>query len=709
MKNSRKAFSRPISFFLALLTAALLFIPAGMTASAEKPGYTSEEEWEVLRLTNIERNKAGAVPLSTFDALDAAAKVRSDEIVTLFDHIRPDGSRCFTALDGIPYLSAGENIAAGQDSPATVVTAWMNSEGHRANILQESFRHLGAGYTETDGLYYRYWTQMFVGGCSVKSLSVYGTNGTLNLPIGARIEDLGLILTVTCDLHGDTCLPLDSVDYSYDSSEPGDSFLTVRYDGKQYKLPVSFGFSDVPKGKWYFKPVYYVTGRGYFSGTSASTFSPDMEMTRAMFVTVLARVAGADLSGYEAGQFTDVPANKYYAKAAAWAYQNGIVSGTGNGLFSPGASITRQEACLMISKYLKYRGLTCRVKDDSGTFADDGSISGWAKDAVYEIRSYGIISGKPGNLADPKGTATRAEVATMIMRLDESQETAFNLKVDKVDITIEGASGSVKLLQMSDLHLTLTDGTDTPEAIADQNTRGAMFDTEISDGVSRADRFAQFVDYMDYSGADMLAMTGDIIDAPSNGNLNFLKNNLIDKVKEYLFILGNHDWTGIWLGEYQSAFQRAENLPKFAGLIEDGESEIAVRDYDGFSLIAIDNSNDQITSTQYAVVRSMIKSGTPFILLLHVPVDSSDSPSLAEDMAAKWGRPISMGNPATSPNQLTTAFVKMLQSEESTCRAIICGHIHMDHVDSISPDNDTVQYCLGASYEGYARLFDIHG
>ena len=205
------------------------------------------------------------------------------------------------------------------------------------------------------------------------------------------------------------------------------------------------------------------------------------------------------------------------------------------------------------------------------------------------------------------------------------------------------------------------------------------------------------------------ALTGDIIDAPSNGNIAFLLNNLVGKVKEHLFLLGNHDWTGNWLGEYQSNYQRQTNLPKFAGIIEDGEEEVAVREYDGFTVIAIDNSNDQISATGFAFVNRLIRAKTPFILLLHVPVDSACSGTFAADVTSKWGRNIAMGSPATNPSNLTKQFVELLQSEDSTCRAIICGHIHMDHVDRISENNDTVQYCLGASYEGYARLFNIHG
>lgn len=116
---------------------------------------------EVIRLVNEERAKVGLSALQTNDTINGAAQVRVNELPTLFDHTRPDGTTCFTALDdaGIRYGTAGENIAAGQATPEQVVNAWMNSEGHRANILNASFTTIGVGYNSAG----RYWVQLFIG------------------------------------------------------------------------------------------------------------------------------------------------------------------------------------------------------------------------------------------------------------------------------------------------------------------------------------------------------------------------------------------------------------------------------------------------------------------------------------------------------------------------------------------------------------------
>ena len=116
---------------------------------------------EVVRLVNAERAKEGLAALQMDSSLNSAAQVRAKEIVTSFSHTRPNGSNCFTALSeaGIKYNGSGENIAYGQKTPAEVVNAWMNSAGHRANIMSTKFTKIGVGCHNSNGTYY--WSQFF--------------------------------------------------------------------------------------------------------------------------------------------------------------------------------------------------------------------------------------------------------------------------------------------------------------------------------------------------------------------------------------------------------------------------------------------------------------------------------------------------------------------------------------------------------------------
>ncbi|MBR1645275.1 MAG: hypothetical protein IJ685_00715 [Selenomonadaceae bacterium] len=118
---------------------------------------------EVLNLVNIERAKVGAPPLRLAGDLQQAADIRAREIIQLFSHTRPDGSDCFTVLRN-RGRACGENIAAGHGTAAETVEQWMNSEGHRENILDPRYRELGVGYAYEDySTYHHYWVQLFRG------------------------------------------------------------------------------------------------------------------------------------------------------------------------------------------------------------------------------------------------------------------------------------------------------------------------------------------------------------------------------------------------------------------------------------------------------------------------------------------------------------------------------------------------------------------
>lgn len=137
-------------------------LPEQETPSPELPEQENLTYVEqVVQLVNVERAKEGLAPLTLNTKVSAAAQVRAKEIVSSFSHTRPDGSSFATALkeQNISYRRAGENIAWGQKSPQEVVTAWMNSSGHRANIMNENFTSIGVGYHRQNGV--NYWCQLF--------------------------------------------------------------------------------------------------------------------------------------------------------------------------------------------------------------------------------------------------------------------------------------------------------------------------------------------------------------------------------------------------------------------------------------------------------------------------------------------------------------------------------------------------------------------
>ncbi|MDR1246454.1 MAG: S-layer homology domain-containing protein [Clostridiales Family XIII bacterium] len=173
-------------------------------------------------------------------------------------------------------------------------------------------------------------------------------------------------------------------------------------------------FTDIT-GHWAYDAIVFAVENGLFNGTSETTFSPNAFMNRGMFVTVLGRMEGIDVNSYVTAAFSDTAAGSYYTPYATWASANGIASGVGGSLFAPAQEITRQEMAAMLNNYVKFKGISLS-SDAQVTFADDAAIASWAKDGVYALAFAGVLNGVGDDLYAPAKTATRAEVATMLMR-----------------------------------------------------------------------------------------------------------------------------------------------------------------------------------------------------------------------------------------------------------------------------------------------------
>ena len=184
-------------------------------------------------------------------------------------------------------------------------------------------------------------------------------------------------------------------------------------------------FTDVKEGDWFYDSVDYVVSNGVFNGTSATTFSPQDPMTRAMFITVVGRHAGvkdSDSASPVYAYFDDVVSGQYYASHVKWGVDNGVTLGIGGGLFGTNNSITRQDMATMMVRYAKVIGMNLPEADGT-LFADDGEISDYAKDAVYRLKAAGILTGRENNVFDPKATCTRAEVAAVLQRFMTHKDT----------------------------------------------------------------------------------------------------------------------------------------------------------------------------------------------------------------------------------------------------------------------------------------------
>lgn len=174
-------------------------------------------------------------------------------------------------------------------------------------------------------------------------------------------------------------------------------------------------FIDVSDGKWYTDSILYCYRNGYMSGTSQNTFDYKMTMDRQMFATILAKIDGADISGYTNMSFSDVKEGQWYSNAIEWAYRNDYASGIGAGVYGRKNPITREQLALFFYTYSSKNGVDVSGVADLSGYNDADKIHEWAFDAVAWAVDCGLISGIGDNIISPRSSATRAEVSLIVM------------------------------------------------------------------------------------------------------------------------------------------------------------------------------------------------------------------------------------------------------------------------------------------------------
>ena len=173
-------------------------------------------------------------------------------------------------------------------------------------------------------------------------------------------------------------------------------------------------FTDVPAGSWYEDAVHEVVEQGWMNGVSPTLFSPDASITRSTVAVVLWRLEGSPRPA-EMGQFPDVPADSWYALAADWACEAGIVKGTDQGTFGDG-TVTRQELAVMLSRYDAYHGVAM-AEGALNLYSDAGEVASWAEEGMSHAVGMGLLEGADGKLS-PQGTTTRAQLAVILQRMN---------------------------------------------------------------------------------------------------------------------------------------------------------------------------------------------------------------------------------------------------------------------------------------------------
>lgn len=252
------------------------------------------------------------------------------------------------------------------------------------------------------------------------------TNGTVSVNPSSAAANTVVTVTVKPDpgYELDKLTVLDAKGNVLTLSQKGINVYTFRMPASKVtvqaafveKAPTGTPFDDVRVQDWYCGAVRFVYENGLMVGTSASSFSPFMDTSRGMIVTILHKMAGNPAA--EDSYFSDVPLNQYYAEAAAWSAEQGIVTGYGDGKFGSNDPLTREQLVVILNQYARWKGADTSAQGNLSRFHDLDMLNENARPAMAWASGVGLISGKGDGILDPTGTATRAEMAALLQKLD---------------------------------------------------------------------------------------------------------------------------------------------------------------------------------------------------------------------------------------------------------------------------------------------------
>lgn len=260
------------------------------------------------------------------------------------------------------------------------------------------------------------------------TLTVYIVNGdkpltrgkTLNLGTLSMGASFTMPATAKLSALDENSRPLANADGAVvktrERSSGGDAVSVPTPAPTPSPKPVSgeIPFTDVQSGHWFYDAVKFVYGNRMMSGMTDTVFSPDTATNRGMIVTILYRLEGSPAAG--TCKFSDVSTGKYYEKAIAWATEKGIASGYPDGTFAPESNITREQFAAILYRYATYKGYSTTARKDLSAFSDKSDVSDYAADALRWAVSANLITGVTSNTLVPKGSATRAQAASILMR-----------------------------------------------------------------------------------------------------------------------------------------------------------------------------------------------------------------------------------------------------------------------------------------------------
>ena len=343
------------------------------------------------------------------DIIDLYKDVAADTKVTVATTINFKGDTNSKKFDAAKNIVAGSNTTVkvtGESSPYTYEFTYTKPSSGSSS-----------GGSSSGKTTYKVTTSAVNNGGVNASPSNAEKGATITITLspdkGYKLDKL----TVT-DGSGKTVSTVKKSDTVYTFTMPASAVKVGVSYVKATETPSETKFNDVSANDWFASAVDYVTGKGMMNGTADNTFSPKANTTRGMVVTVLYRLENQPSTS--AASFTDVASGAYYANAVAWANANGIVSGYGSGKFGPNDKVTREQLAAILYRYAQYKKYDVSGANSLDGYTDVQSVSSYAVPALQWANAAGVVTGKSGSKLDPKGYATRAEVAAMLMRFCEN-------------------------------------------------------------------------------------------------------------------------------------------------------------------------------------------------------------------------------------------------------------------------------------------------
>ena len=308
----------------------------------------------------------------------------------------------FELEDGLSWMVNGTDIPTDADLSDLDLGVTMDSDGIPVNVINTITG-------ERDSV------QM-----TLAHDGEFGFTMTLSAPLGKKNAGLWANL-----YHYDENAEAMRFDVAAEIDDDGNAALPMSHasqyaiviDDHSHAAEAALPFSDVNDDDWFFDVVRYVYEQGLMTGTSDTEFSPNLTTTRGMIVSILNRLEGGPTA--ESSGFTDVADGDWYADAVNWAASEGIVAGYEDQTFRPNDPITREQLAAMLMNYAAWKGEDVSARADLGGYNDAASVSSWAAETVQWAVAEGLISGMPGNLLEPQGSATRAQVAAILERFLE--------------------------------------------------------------------------------------------------------------------------------------------------------------------------------------------------------------------------------------------------------------------------------------------------